>query len=126
MKTYGAGLALALLAGGPALAEGIQILPAEQPTSNPWWTCDGEPPARYYPPVAMRQRVEGFAMTQCRLDEKYRPTACTWQLEDKPGFVFGATAAKLACMMKLRAPPNAKAPPGTVALIPIRFKLPPK
>lgn len=125
MNTYAAGIAFALLAGGPALAQGLRILPVEQPTSNPWWLCDGKPPPRYYPPVAMRLRVEGSALAQCRLDEKHRPTACTWQEEDKPGFVFGATAAKLACIMKLKAPPDTPAPPGTVALIPIRFKLPP-
>ncbi|CAN7473508.1 energy transducer TonB [Phenylobacterium sp. LjRoot164] len=126
MNIYAAGAMLALLAAGPALAKGPQILPAELPTSNPWWTCKGKPPPRYYPAAAQRQGIEGAAITQCRLDEKRRPTSCTWLEEDKPGHGFGDAAAKLGCIMRFTAPPDETAAPGTVAVFPMRFSLPPR
>lgn len=126
MNSFAAGLVLAVLVGAPAVAQtSPPILPAEMPTLNPWRACTGKAPDRYYPREAQRQKIEGLARVQCRLNGKGGLIACSWYEESTPDLGFGDAASQLACLMKLT--PSAKDAfiPGSVVLIPIRFKLPP-
>lgn len=121
------GLVLALLAGAPATAQtGAQILPAEMPTTNPWRACSSKTPDRYYPRDAQRRNIEGFARVQCRLNDSGRLTACSWYEESAPDLGFGDAATQLACLMKFTPRTQGAFTPGSVALIPIRFTLPPR
>lgn len=122
------GLLLAALATSNTSAQGAKLsIGPEIATDNPWLTCTGAAPERYYPRAAQKASIEGAARVQCRLKPDGRMSACTWLEETPTGYDFGETAAKLGCMMKMR-PPQAdnriEAPSGSATQFPLRFTLP--
>ena len=81
--------------------------------------------ARYYPPEAVRQGVDGRTMIACDVAASGRLQACTVLMEDPAQYGFGSAALQLAQHFQMRPmSKNGQAVSGGKVRIPIRFSVP--
>ena len=95
---------------------------------HPWVKCSEVPKTfMFYPDKARRHEVLGSAQIQCRFGSSGDPISCTWISEDPPSWGFGATGAKIGCLMHAGPERFKDAPPeGALLTTPVNFQFPPK
>ena len=119
------------LVGVAALVMAAQELPSVQETGQQRRDRAAADVAsgklRYFPDKARSARINsGLAVLTCVVDADGWLMDCKLKSEEPPGFDFGATALRMAPMIKMK-PRSGEAAPQTTedrVDIPVRFKLP--
>ena len=86
-----------------------------------------EPAARFYPPEALKARVEGHATALCTVEASGDLTACAITEETPPGYGFGAKVLETAQYIRVYSLSKYGAPTkGRLIAVPMKFTLPPR
>lgn len=86
-----------------------------------------EPAAQFYPPEALKARVEGHATALCTVQASGDLTACAITEETPPGYGFGAKVLETVQYIRVYSLSKYGAPTkGRLIAVPMKFTLPPK